>query len=68
MSSAEEPAGGDIEVQTPFTEEQVEFLGSLVERSVSRSLESRENTDPLPSTDPAGANRRGERDLLPVRC
>ena len=68
MSSAEEPAGGDVEVRTPFTEEQVEFFGSLVERSVSRALKSRENTDPLPSTDPAGADRRGERDLLPVRC
>ena len=45
----------------PFTEEQVEFLGSLVERSVSRALESL-------TTDPAGANRRGEYDLLPVRC
>ena len=51
MSSAEESAGGDVEVRTPFTEEQVEFLGSLVERSVSRALKSRENTDPLLPTD-----------------
>ena len=55
----EESAGGDVEVPTPFTDEQVEFLGSLVERSVLRVLESRENTDTLPSTDLAGADRRG---------
>ena len=57
MSSAEEPAGGDVEVRTPFTEEQVEFMGSLVERSVSKALESRENTDPPPSTDPPGPTK-----------
>ena len=55
----EESAGGDVEVPTPFTDEQVEFLGSLVERSVLRVLESRENTDTLPSTDLAGVDRRG---------
>ena len=49
MSSAEEPAGGDVEVRIPFTEEQAEFMGSLVERSVSKALKSRENIDPLPS-------------------
>ena len=68
MLSAEESAGGDVEVRTPFMDEQVEFLGSLVERSVSTALKSQENTDPLPSTDPAGADRRSEHDLLPVRC
>ena len=49
MSSVEESAG---RVRTLFMDEQVEFLGSLVEKSVSRVLESRENTDLLPSTDP----------------
>ena len=45
----------------------MEFWGSLVERLVSRALEaSWENTDPLPSADSAGANRRGERGWLLV--
>ena len=57
MSLAEESAGGDVEFPTPFTDEQVKFLGLLVERLVSRALESRENTDTLPSTDLAGADR-----------
>ena len=59
MSLAEESAGGDVEFPTPFTDEQVKFLGLLVERLVSRALESWENTDTLPSTDLAGADRRG---------
>ena len=56
MSLAEESAGVDVEFPTPFTDEQVKFLGLLVERLVSRALESRENTDTLPSTDLAGAD------------
>ena len=59
MPLAEESAGGDIEFPTPFMDEQVKFLGLVVERLVSRALESRENTDTLPSTDLAGADRRG---------
>ena len=57
MSSAEEPAGGDVEVRIPFTEEQAEFMGSLVEKSVLKALKSRENIDPLPSTDPPGTTK-----------
>ena len=53
--------------EPPFTEEQIEFWGLLVERLVSRALKaSQENTDPLLSADSAGANQSGERDLLPV--
>ena len=53
--------------EPPFTEEQIEFWGLLVERLVSRALKaSQENTDPLLSADSAGANQSGEHDLLPV--
>ena len=59
---AKESAGSVIEVQTSFTEMQVEFLGSLVKRSVSRVLESQETwcraNSPLPDRTNDGAQWR----------